>query len=313
MEKLKTRGMMITAAVLILLACFGLAVLAQQASSVKGKARITGLAQLSGLDEETVTRLHKAVGDWDKLLAGIMLYKELVNIVEGEKAEKLLFRLIPHYQAVDLYTAFDYFTNNSLPLDRVTEVLDRRAAGEEWSKILADCSITPEYKNYRVVEKEELRGLLVKGHLPEDIVKADEIARAKDLSLTDVIELKTGANTWEEIGVSLGLRTGKNRQMPDFTVPGVDKAVSGQGPEALVEASNQKALERRLSEEAKIKDELGLSDGQMKVYLDQGFNLWEVRNAYKLARANGVSTEEILSRKKAGQSWEDILAAYPKK
>ena len=313
MKKIKSRGIIITAAALVLLVCVGLAVYTRHIDSIKNNPNVAKLSQLSGLEQEKVVRLYRAVGDWDKLLANIMLYKELVSAAEGKKAEKLLFRLLPHYQTADLYTAFDYFTTNSLPLERVEEVLDQRAAGEDWSNILANCSIPPQYENYRVVEEEELRRLLAKGCLPEDIVRADEIARAGDLRLEDVLKLKTGENTWDDIAGSLGVRTGKSRQNPSLTVPAVDNAVPGRGLEAVAAASKQEYGERKINEETLVKDELGLSDEQMDTYLSRGFNPWEVNNAYKLARANNVGPEEILARKKAGQSWEDILATYPKK
>ncbi|MEW5953681.1 MAG: hypothetical protein AB1815_08075 [Bacillota bacterium] len=276
-----------------------------------GDIKVQQLSQLSGTEPGTVVRLYKAVRDWDELLKNILVYQQLLSLVEGTPAEKQLFRLIPQYDAADLYVAYDYFISNGLPTGRIEELLEQRAKGDHWNTILAGCSISKAYSNYQVLEKSELQRLLGLGHLPEDIIEADSLARAQDLPLEDVLQLKTPDQTWAEIAAALGCRTGEFHRSPSLSVPGVE--VSDQGFPPLVAASNLNAEERKRDDQARVKTELGLTDGELETYLSQGYNPQEVRNAYRLAKANSVTPAEVLAQKKAGLSWEEILAAYPKK
>lgn len=311
MKRLKNKKMLAAAVVIVVLAVAGLVYTNLYLRPSKEDLLKAGqITQISSLDTGAILRLYKATGDWDTLITNIAVYQEILGLVEGTSAEKQFYRLIPKYGAADLYVAFDYFTDNRLPADRITEILDQRAEGGDWDSIIANCGIPPEYANYRVLEKDELHQLLARGFLPEDIIKADEIARSKDLPLQDVLRLKTGENTWDDVSVSLG-RPAESRRRMNLSVPGTDRIV--EDPEALTLVSSQKVEEHEQDVKTSIKAELGLTDEQIKTHLSQGFNLWEVRNAYKLAQAGGVSAQEILDRIKAGLGWEEILAAYPEK
>ncbi|MFZ5643769.1 MAG: hypothetical protein ACOY46_09290 [Bacillota bacterium] len=306
MKKYKTRLILAVAVLIIALAGTGLVYAKNYRAEVQKAKQLT---QITRLDTGTILRLYKAAGDWDLLTKNIVVYEGILSLVEGTPAEKKFYQLIPNYEAKDLYVAFDYFMGNSLPVNRITEVLDKRAKGEDWDIILARCGITPEYKNYRVLQEDEIRGLLAQGLLPEDIVRADSIARARDLTLQNMLKLKTTENTWDDVVASVGAKKESRRNMK-LSVPQIGEVDS---PSALLSAGSQRAGESRQEAREKVKADLGLTDKQMEVYLSQGLNPWEVKNAYRLSRANGVGVEEILNKKRSGQSWEEILAAYPKK
>ncbi|MEW6183373.1 MAG: hypothetical protein AB1500_09415 [Bacillota bacterium] len=301
---------------LLFLCCTGFAVYAVQHLLNPISAndpKIIQLSHLSGIDRKTVVRLYKAVGDEDKLIKNIMVYKQLLDLVEGIRAEKQLFHLIPEYDSSDLYVAYDYLVSDGLPTGRIEELLTQRAKGGDWDAILAGCNITKEYKKYKVLGKDELHRLLGQGYSPDDIIQADSIAKAKDLPLEDVLKRKTPDKTWDEVANALGYRGRAFHQKANLSVPGLDKNIGDKGFAALVAAGNRDAEERKRDDAAKIKAGLGLTDVQMESYLNQGYSPWDVQNAFRLAKANNTSPEDVLAKKKTGMSWEEILAAYPKK
>ncbi|MDA8213151.1 MAG: hypothetical protein M0021_14920 [Clostridia bacterium] len=316
MSKLNVKKLMFILVTVLTVTGFALSVYGKQYTNEPQGNNQNGLkaqqiAQFAKLDTGTVLRLYQAVGDWDKLFRNISIYKQLLTLVAGSGYEKQLFELIPQHEATDLYVAYDYFSTNELPLKEVINALELRAKGEDWEVILPKFTETKSYKNYQVLAKEDLRRLLGQGYLPEDIVQADNIARAKDLPLESVLKLKTVSNNWQTIAESLQYKGKEYNRKFKLTIPGITPA-AGEDLTSLIAASNQNAEQRKKAEEKKLETEFGLTDQDLQRYLNQGHNPHEIRNVLKLAQANNVTPEEVLDKKKQGLSWEEILAAYPK-
>lgn len=314
MRKLISKKLAVILIFIFSIVGFGLAVYAKQSGNLpianNEDPKLKQIARLADLDNDTVMKLYKAVGDWDKLFRNISIYKQLLSQVEGIEAEKQLFNIIPKYEATDLYVAYDYFLTHEFAIEEIEEALELRTKGEDWQVILPQFTESKKYKNYQVLAKEELRRLLGQGYLPEDILQADKIARAKDLPLESVLKLKNDSNNWQSIALLLHYKGKEYKRNFKLTVPGVT-VTTDDDLEGIIMASNKKAEQRKKDEERKVETELGLTDKEFQKYVSEGHNQYEVRNAFKLAKANNVTPEEVLNKKKEGKSWEEILADYP--
>jgi hypothetical protein len=270
------------------------------------------VAELADLDPSVVVQIYNATGDWDKVTRNIFIYKELLEMTAAEKADqKELYALLPNYEAGDILVAYEYFLTRELSTADIEDTLKEKANGGDWQVILPKYSEKKVYKQYRTLAKEELRDLLGEGYEPEDILKADNIARTKDLTLAKVLKLKTNKKSWEEIGKSLGYKGDKAKSDFRLTVFGDTYGADDKDVNALLKTSKERAQSRQKDREKKVKDEFRLTDAELKEYLAQGFNSWEIQNAFKLAEANNVAPEKVLEKKRIGLSWEEILAEYP--
>lgn len=227
-------------------------------------------------------------------------------------SEDQLYDLVADYEANDVYVAYDYFLKNELPLSKITEALNEKSQGEEWDSILPKYLENKEFNNYKVLSKEEIQELLNAGYSPDDIIQGDSIARAKDKELQSVLQLKNSSNTWDSIAKDLGVEENQEPETANIIVPNLEHDTKGKGVEDVVYESNKVADEREKEKSFQIKTELGISDEIIQAYTSQGFNIWEIRNAYKLAKKNDVAAWEVLQKKKQGMDWQEIVDYYTK-
>jgi hypothetical protein len=272
------------------------------------------VARLANIDPDMVTQVYEAVRDWDKVTRNIFVYKKLLNMTAGDETDqKELYALLPDYEAGDILVAYEYFPDRGLPAADIKHALKEKASGGDWQVILPKYTEKKAYKRYRALSKEELKELLGEGYKPEDILKADSIASTKDLALSDVLKLKTGKKSWEEIGKSLKYKGDKTKPGFKLSVFGDTYGADDKDVNALLKTSKEKAQSRKNDHDKKVKDDFKLNDKDIEGYRSQGFNSYEIENAYKLAKANNVKPEKILEKKKQGSSWEEIIAQYPNK
>jgi hypothetical protein len=303
-------------AVLALFTCtvYGEQIAEQLGKQTETETKAGYVAKLADIDPDVVTKVYEAVGDWDKVTRNIFIYKKLLNMTAEDKSDQEeLYALLPDYEAGDILVAYEYFSERELPIASIKGVLDEKTHGGDWQIILPKYGENKAHKRYRALTKEELKELLGDRYTPEDILKADNIASAKDLRLTEVLKLKTDEKSWDEIGKALRYKGDKTKSNFKLTVFGDTYGSDDKDVNALLETSKEKAQSRKDDQDKKVKVDFKLTDTEFENYQSQGFNSFEIENAFRLAKANNVKPEKIFEKKKQGLSWEEILAQYPNK
>lgn len=274
--------------------------------SADDTAMAEDLAAISGLDPETVLGLYGAAGDWDIVIENIFVYKE-ISARGGELGASAadILRLAAEYEPDAILTVFEYASDRSLSFGKAEDMLCKNKAGSELELVLsieegADAS----YRTYVPADEARIRAWLKERWLPADILSADAVARERDLALDYVLSLKTGDNTWEEIGRTLGIEPPE----PAGT-SGAEKA-GGDSPKEAAQLQSEKAREKAREKENGIYTALREAGVDADKYLEQGFNIKEIENAARLSEASGADMETILAEKENGKTWPEIIDTY---
>jgi len=272
------------------------------------------LSALSGLSKEEVLKLYDAVGNWDTVRQNIFVYKKVLDLAKEEpKAYAEVFDLVQRFKAGEMLTVYEFLDNHDRDFKPAAALLAEHAKGTSLESVFATFMDTKTYKVYAPAGEEQIRRWLDSGYLPQDIINADSIAKAKDMQITDVLVLKNDSTTWEQIGRKLRY---KFADSPDkgatLKIRGAagTRTVSAKDYETLAKKENLKADQEKAELEEQVCREAGLTSVQMEVYKSKGFTFRDIQNAARLAQKSGTSMDKILQERKDGNSWETIIKAY---
>ncbi len=272
------------------------------------------LAALSGLSNDTVLELYDSVGDWDKVRENIFIYKRVLNLAEKDAdAYEDVFGILADYQPQDILAVYEFLASKSPDYTVAEELLQEHAKGTDMQAVLAGALQTKTYKEYKAADEAQIRQWLGKGYTPQDVINADTIAQAKDKSIAEVFAAKTNTNTWEEVGKKFGHTFDKGEtKVASVKFTGGDGAKTVTGPDyaTAVERANAEAAQDKVAQEKKVCQEAGISEAQMAAYKAQGFSVWDVQNASRLAKQSNTNMDKLLQERKDGKSWETIIKAY---
>jgi hypothetical protein len=272
------------------------------------------LAAFSGLQQNIVLKLYDAVGTWEKVRENIFVYKRVLELVlQNESAFDDVFAIIRQYSAEDVLAVYEFLAANAPDYDKAEDLLAEHAKGTSLDTLLAAAIQTKTYRVYKPAEKEQVRAWFNQGYKPEDILKADSIALAKDLSINSILASKDDNQTWEETGKKFGHKFTQSTNSP-VSVKIKDGAstetFSGKDYQSAVKEANKKAKKDREMLEQETGTEYGMTADQINEYKNQGFSVHDIRNAAKLARKSGASMDIILQERKDGKDWETIIQTY---
>lgn len=272
------------------------------------------LAVLSGMSKETVLELYDAVGSWDTVRDNIFVYKRILDLVKNDAgAYAEAFEVIAGYDAGNVLTVYEFLANNDRGFKQAKRLLGDHAKGTSMEAVLASASDDKEYKFYKPAGEDQVRRWLGEGFLPQDILNADMIGRAKDKSITHVLSMKNDTNTWEQVGKKFGYKFDESiGAAASIKVRGATGTLSFKGDdyEEAVKKANAKAEQDRVEMEKKICRESGLSIEQIDEYKNQGLTVWDIQNALRLAQKSGDSIDKILQERKDGKDWKAIIKTY---
>jgi hypothetical protein len=187
------------------------------------------------------------------------------------------------------------------------------ASGMSMETVLSESKETKTYDKYQPVGEEQIKAWLNQGYLPEDILKADEIAMAKDMLISDVLSLKAEGVSWDQVGQKLNYQeTVLPEETQKIIVEKQDgkSSYSSESYEQITEQVNSKGDTERKSEEDKIADRIDLPDSEVNNYLAMGFNIYEIQNAVRLFEQSGASVDTILNERKDGTDWKRLIEKY---
>ena len=273
------------------------------------------LAALSGLTEEQILHIYDLKQDWDVITQDIFIYKCLVldHFKDGSLSSNDVDLLILDYDANDLLTVCQFLKNESKDLTELSSLMQNYSDGADMSTVLSEAKDEKVYKKYKPASEDEIRLWLSQGYLPEEILKADEIAMAKDILIQNVIKMKTNNNDWDQVETLLSYDeqpvVNEDAELI-VSLEGQNEQFSADPYEEATQAVNTEGIEDRQTEEEEIIDQLPISEAEVEQYLNEGFNIYEIKNACQLSKESGVSVDKILSERKNGAEWESIIEKY---
>lgn len=275
------------------------------------------LAALSGLSEDQVLNLYSDKGDWNVITKDILVYKSLLldHFQGSSLTQEEVNGLIKDYQAVDLLTVCQFIAKENKDIKEITTLMKDYSDGSPMEAVLEQAKETKVYKTYVPAGEEQIKKWLDGGYLPEDVLKADEIAMSKDMLIADVIKLKAADMSWDQVEAKLAYDdktvVDKNARLT-IADGGKNKQYTADNYEQMTTDVNSDANKEKQNKEAKIRGELTLSDADINKYLDMGFNIYEIKNAYELSKKSGASVDTILSERRDGADWESLIEKYSK-
>lgn len=275
------------------------------------KSVVRDLADVSGLSPDTVKKLYNAVGSWDKVKETMFVYKKIIGY-EGETPENSqVFELIKEYDSKVLLATYEFLNRNNRGFSEVKAILEETKKGTSLENILAGLMPRKEYLVYKSVDKEQVKEWLSKGYSPQDIINADKIAMDKDLSIYTVIEMKNESTNWEDISANFQYSLNETDATSSTVIL---KEADKTGDQSLIandyEIQAQNATRQANKHKEKLIEEFKDETVDHVKYLNEGFNVHEIKNALRLANESGSSIDEVLLYKKSGQSWEDVVKKY---
>lgn len=270
------------------------------------------LSALSGLSKDTVLNIYDAVGSWDTVRQNIFVYKRILSLADKESYDDA-FDIFRDYQAPDILAVYEFLSANGDGFGDAEKLMKERAKGTKWEEILAAYLDNKLYKVYQPAGDDQIRQWLNAGYLPQDIINADSIARAKDMQIAKVLELKTDTTTWEQIAQKLKYKFNypkdKDVSLSVYEAGGT-KTISGADYETVVEKANAEAEKTEKEAEDKVRGDFGLTDTQIEIYKSRGFTLHDIENAARLAQKSNTPMDKILQERLDGKSWEEIIKVY---
>lgn len=274
--------------------------------------RAKDLAKMTGLSYDEVTSLYGAKGDWDQVTTHIFLYKQILNTYKALGIDNdTIFTLIADYSPDVILTVFEYASENKISAGTVSTIFSEYGKGADLGTLLS--SIEAEEKTYTVYRpaiEEEIRQWLQEGYLPEEILSADATAREKDITLAQALTSKAKSHVLAAKSTVAAETAEDTSSTIKINKNGKTETFSGDTLEAAVDSANLQAEKKETQQEEKKVEALGTDGINADKYLVQGFNIHEIENAQRLAEASGVSMDQILSEKKSGKDWEDIIHEY---
>ena len=307
----------ITIIIVILTSTTWLAFAKDQNSNLKTDPNIQaakGIADFSGLSEDIVLKLSDSVASWETVQRNIFVYKKILGIVSNSSDAYIeLFEIARTYQPQDMLTVYQYLEKNFNDFSLAESLLEKHSSGESFEDIFAEGEGNKSYKTYKPANENQIRQWLSQGYVPQDIISADEIARAKDKDLAEVLTLKTENATWQQIAAKLKYKLPYDAHAPvtiDILGETGKMSFSGEDYETAIRNANKKAEEDIKVSEDRFYQESGISNEQLQTYKDQGLTVWDLKNATKLSGKTGASMDEILQDRKDGKAWKDIIATY---
>jgi len=317
--KSSKKALMYVCITLVILVCIGAVQYARgeifSSLSSEDKVIVSDLAALSGLSEDTVIKLYKVTESWPTIRDNIFVYKRILALVLEEMNESgEIFEIIKKYDPDNILSACEFLAKNGSDFIKLASILAAQADGQELEKIFAENMPVKEYAVYQPATEAQIENWLYNGYLPEDILAADQIALEKDLSIEEVLESKTDDNTWEEIAENYGsdLEEDAVKAQVSLTIQSEEgqEKFTAKDYKALVEQAKTRADKRKNEQKTKIAKETNISDAQLKVYEEEGFNEYEITNAYRLAEQSGANIKEVLDYKKKGTTWEETIKHF---
>ncbi|WP_418791475.1 hypothetical protein [Phosphitispora sp. TUW77] len=271
------------------------------------------LAAMSGLSKNTVLELYDAIGDWDTVRQNIFVYKKMLDTLEKDQAAyKEAFGLIAKYKAEDILAVYEFLAANGLDFTLAGDLLAEQAKGTEMELVLSNALSMKDFNFYKPADKALVRSWIYSGFTPQDILNADSIARAKDMDISKVFEVKTQLGTWEEVGNQLAYEFVYADDTVTLNIKraGGNQTIAAENYEAAVKIANAEVDKEKEKIEQEVCRKYNLSITQLGKYKADGFSVWDVQNAARLAEQSGASMDEILQERKAGKSWEEIINSY---
>ncbi|MGE5371250.1 MAG: hypothetical protein ACM3QZ_04600 [Solirubrobacterales bacterium] len=272
------------------------------------------LAALSGLDDGTVFDLYDTRESWQLVKENIFIYKAILaddSWYSFRYHDKLA--LIESYDPNAILAVYQFLDKYERDEDLAEDLLEKHAQGASLEEIFAAEIAQHDYKNYRPADQEQIRKWLADGILPEDIVMADTIAIAKDMTIQDVLAKKSAANTWAEVGQELDYQTKTEAEKVSLTLPtetGGKHKYAANDYETIANNANREAAKQDAADENALGAKYRLSPKQINSYQEAGCALPEIRNACRLAAISKVSADKILKERQAGESWESLVQKY---
>ncbi|MBU7006022.1 hypothetical protein [Phosphitispora fastidiosa] len=271
------------------------------------------IAAMSGLSKSAVLRLYDAIEDWDTVRQNIFVYKKILDTLEIKQAAyKEVFGLITKYKAEDVLAVYEFLAANDSDFSLAGELLAEHAKGTEMQFVLSNALNMKDFKHYKPADEELIRSWMKDGYTPQDILNADSIARAKDMNIEKVLELKKNSESWEQVGNQLAYKfeNANDKATLNIKKAAGNQTISAEDYESAVKKANAEAEKEKEKIEQEICREHNLTRVQLGKYKEDGFSVWEVKNAARLAEKSGTSMDEILQERKAGKSWEEIINSY---
>jgi len=271
------------------------------------------LAALSGLSKSAVLRLYDAIGDWDTVRQNIFVYKKILDTLgKNQAAYKEVFLLIAEYKAENILAVHEFLAANGSDFGLAGALLAEHAKGTEMELVLSNTLNMKDFKHYKPADEELIRSWMKDGYTPQDILNADSIARAKDMDIAKVLELKKESETWEQVGNQLAYKFVYADDTATLTIKKAagNQSISAEDYESAVKKANAEADKEKEKIEQEICREHNLTSIQLGKYKEDGFSVREVQNAARLADKSGASIDEILQERKTGKSWEEIINSY---
>ncbi|HCC07037.1 MAG TPA: hypothetical protein DEP72_02560 [Clostridiales bacterium] len=267
---------------------------------------IADLSDMSGLESKDINKLYASVKDWDKISENIMIYKQILTLVDKNiSIREKAFEYIGKYNANDLLSIYEFLNANKLVLEKADKILKNYDKTKE-------IDLYQSFDKYKPAGKEEIRNWLNDGLLPEEILTVDAIAMQKDMSIDKVIELKTDKNTWDDISKKLSFVADVPKDA-DVTLS------IGKGQDARTFADKDfSKIADKVNLEAKANDDAnnsidGLADTDRDKLEKQGLNKQEMKNIARLAIDSGKTVDEILLYKNSAKDWKKVIEKYGKK
>lgn len=272
------------------------------------------LAALSGMSQKTVLKLYDSIGNWDTVRDNIFVYKRIFALSNQDaKGYDQVFHLAKKYPSGEILAAYEFLDTHTKDFEEAPDILSEHAEGKSLENVLASFDGPKLYKVYQPAGEQQVRKWLANGYLPQDIINADSIAKAKDIRITDVLALKTRSNTWEQVGKTLHyqFQTPKISSV-SIAVKGTSgtRTMTGTDYENVVKQSNRIAEETEKRLEDEVEKEFGLTNAQLQSYKEQGYTIHDIQNAARLAKQKGGTLDKVLQARKKARDWETVIRTY---
>lgn len=272
------------------------------------------LSALSGLPSETILRLYDSVGSWEAVRQNLFVFRRILGFAQQDTdAYDKVFDLASKFKADEMLTVYEYAYRCSNNFDLAEQMLEKHSGGTSLENVLAEAETAKPYKVYKPAGEEQIRQWLNEGYIPQDVLSADELARAKDMDIAAVLALKNSETNWQDIGQKLSYKfEDEQARQATINVQGVTGNLSfkGRDYEAAINQANKKAEEQYLALEDKVRQDYGVTKEQMQAYKEKGFTVRDIQNAARLSQKSGTPLDKILQERTDGKSWEEVIQTY---
>jgi len=279
--------------------------------SPEDTARAEDLSALSGLPRSLIFDLYDLQGSWDPLTRDAFLYRRMYTLKNAWGLnDTWLVEASARWDTLSLLAALDFGQREGYDKDRLLELFSLAEESGSLDDLVSAAALndTQTYQNYCPATETEVLAWLSNGYTSEQILTADEAARALDVTLPKALREGLLAPEKPQLNGKFGiigskLDALKSEASPTVIIQNEDGSLS------TYTAADWEKLEDKIQSDIVPEKSISAADG-LDVSRWPTLGQYDFDNAAKLADETGADPAVILDTRASGMDWKDILALF---